>query len=217
MAVLADPEGQGSFTGWRSTMSPIDDETFQHRVTLPDCRMDVAIRHQVSRDGAWTSQLIGREQRPSVPVEERRTLERQRLDLERQERDNLRASLARALGEAHAKQMMEVRPGYHQELDTKRQAFFFDGAPPKCFRAGGFYRVERAAIVFSFQITQLPDFLAGRTSVLDDLNRFVIELSDLDENRSRLHFSRGNCRWELTISQSVLQNGEWHALPLAGR
>jgi hypothetical protein len=213
MAMLADPEGQGSFNGWRSTMSSIDDETFQYRVTLPDCRMDIEIRHQISRDGAWTSQLIGREQRPSVPVEERRTLERQRLDVER------------LLGEAP-----RVRPGYHQELSTKRQAFFFDGAEPKCFKAEGFYRVDRTGIVFSFQITQLPelpDFLVDRVrgaGALDalnqlrrDLNRFVIERSNLDENRSRLHFTSGDCRWELTISQSVLQNGEWHALPLTGR
>lgn len=216
MAMLADPEGQGSFNGWRSTMSPIDDQTFQYRVALPDCRMDVAIRHQIRRDGVWTSELLGREQRPSVPLEERRTLERQRLDLERQERDKQRARFAKILGRDE-KKMVDVRPGYYQEIGTTRSAFFFDGAAPKCFKASGPYQVERTGIVFSFAITKLPGFVAGRTGVPDDPNRFVIERSDPDENHSRLQFTRGDCRWELTIGQSVLRNGEWHAVPLSGQ
>ena len=150
-------------------------------------------------------------------MEERRTLERQRLDVERQDRENFRAGLR--LGE-----VPRVRPGYHQELYTKREAFFFDGAPPKCFKAGGSYRVDRTGIVFSFQITQLPDSFVRAGALVDlnqfwqfGMNRFVIERSNIDENRSRMHFTSGDCRWELTISQSVLQNGEWRALPLSGR
>jgi hypothetical protein len=38
MALLSDPDGQGSSNGWRSTLNPVDDETYQYRVALPNCR-----------------------------------------------------------------------------------------------------------------------------------------------------------------------------------
>ena len=48
-----------------------------------------------------------------------------------------------------------------------------------------------------------------------DLNRFVMERVDPDNNHGRLYFTRGDCRWEITIGKLVLREGEWVALPLA--
>ena len=64
--------------------------------------------------------------------------------------------------------------------------------------------VEPSGIRFSF-MTGLPG----------DLNRFVIERVDLDASRGRLYFTRGDCRFELTVTQSVLRNGDWVSVPLA--
>jgi hypothetical protein len=58
--------------------------------------------------------------------------------------------------------------------------------------------IESSGIRFSF-LTALPG----------DLNRFVIEREDPDANRGRLYFMRGDCRFELTVSQSVLRDGWW--------
>jgi hypothetical protein len=44
MALLSDPDGQGSSNGGRSTLNPVDDETYQYRVALPSRRTDIAIR-----------------------------------------------------------------------------------------------------------------------------------------------------------------------------
>jgi hypothetical protein len=82
----------------------------------------------------------------------------------------------------------------------------FDEPPQSCVEALGDYRIEPSAFVLSF-LRPLPG----------DLNKFVIERTDLDENRSRLHLTRGDCRWELTVSQSLRpqRDTRWIALPLA--
>jgi hypothetical protein len=82
----------------------------------------------------------------------------------------------------------------------------FDEPPQSCVEALGDYRIERNAFVLSF-LRPLPG----------DLNKFVMERTDLDENRSRLHLTRGDCRWELTVSQSLRpeRDTRWIALPLA--
>jgi hypothetical protein len=59
-------------------------------------------------------------------------------------------------------------------------------------------------MLFSF-LTPLPG----------ELNRFVVERADPDANRSRLYFTRGDCRFELAITQSILRDSEWISLPLA--
>jgi hypothetical protein len=82
--------------------------------------------------------------------------------------------------------------------------FSFDDRPQTCFEASGNYQIGRTGIIFSF-LTGLPG----------DVNRFVVERTDLDANRSRLSFTRDDCRFELTVSQSVLRHGHWVSLPLA--
>jgi hypothetical protein len=47
------------------------------------------------------------------------------------------------------------------------------------------------------------------------LNRFIIERVEIDDDHSRLHFSRGDCRFELTVGKSVRQDDQWVAVPVA--
>jgi hypothetical protein len=80
----------------------------------------------------------------------------------------------------------------------------FRDRPQTCVEALGDYQIDQKGVVFTF-FTPLPG----------DLNRFVMERVDPDSSHGRLYFTRGDCRWELTISKSVLRDDEWVALPLA--
>jgi hypothetical protein len=62
---------------WRATTEPIDDETQRYRAGTSTCQMDIAVRQQVRREGSWESLLVPRRERPSLPPEERRELQRQ--------------------------------------------------------------------------------------------------------------------------------------------
>jgi hypothetical protein len=82
--------------------------------------------------------------------------------------------------------------------------FSFDNKPQTCFEATGYYEIGREGVIFSF-LTGLPG----------NVNQFVVERTDLDAIRSRLSFTRDDCRFELTVSQAVLRHGRWFSLPLA--
>jgi hypothetical protein len=42
----------------RVTNVPVDDDSYDYSLQMSDCRMDIAVRQQVHRDGSWTSLLI---------------------------------------------------------------------------------------------------------------------------------------------------------------
>jgi hypothetical protein len=188
----------------RVTIAPIDDETQQYQIESPNCRMNIAVRQQVRRDGSWTPLLVPRAQRPSAPLQERREIERQFSEnlLEPREVTPAEKERAERFGAAHKARYTAGSLGV--SVGTLSMGFPFDDRPQTCFEAAGDYQIERTGIIFSF-LTGLPG----------DLNRFVIERTDLDANRSRLYFVRGDCRFELTVSQSVLRDGQWVSLPLA--
>jgi hypothetical protein len=201
---LAMPTDSRPTVSWQATKKPVDDETQLYRVEAPTCRMEVAVRQQVRRDGAWISLLVPRMERPSVPVEERRELRRQlaRNLLTPKDREVINPKELTDRWEAGERALRAARSPSAYGFSS--WPFAFEDKPQTCFEALGDYRIERTGIVFVF-LTGLPG----------DLNRFVIERSNLDANRSRLSFARGDCRWELTVGQSVLRDGEWLALPLA--
>jgi hypothetical protein len=82
--------------------------------------------------------------------------------------------------------------------------FGFEGAPPNCFQAVGQFDLSSNGLTLSF-----PPNLPG------DLNRFVIERADVDLYHARLYLVRDDCRFELSISKSVLHGDQWAAVPLA--
>ena len=185
---------------WRATTEPIDDETQRYRAGTSTCQMDIAVRQQVRREGSWESLLVPRRERPSLPPEERRELQRQfRWPMpSRQQKAAFKEVLAWQAAEF-------VGPVFNVDGST-RWSFSFEDRPETCFdfEAVGDFYIERSGLRFSFP-TGLPA----------DFNRFVIERTDLDANRRRLYFTHGGCRFELTISQSVLRDGEWISVPLA--
>jgi hypothetical protein len=180
--------------------------------------MDITVRQQVLRDGAWTALLVPKVKRPSLPWRERMELQQQlsnQLRLELQTRvpanptptDQGATTMRRALDATTLQGILGTRgtgtlsyaAGYGLRYD-------FDEGPQSCIEALGEYRVEPNGFALSF-VTPLPG----------DLNMFVLERTDLDANRSRLHLTRGDCRWELTIGQSLRpqRDTRWVALPLA--
>jgi hypothetical protein len=200
---LTTPTDSRPTVSWHATKQPIDDETQLYR-EAPTCRMEVAVRQQVRRDGSWISLLVPRAVRPSVPLEERR-------ELQRQFTKNLLAAKDREV--IDPKELTDRWEAGERALRAAKNPsvygfsswpFAFEDKQQTCFEALGDYRIEKTGIVFVF-LTGLPG----------DLNRFVIERTNLDANRSRLYFMRDDCRFELMVSQSVLRDGQWLALPLA--
>jgi hypothetical protein len=201
--IRSSPTDPRPKSDWRATMQPTDDETLRYRIETPNCRMDIAVREQVRRDGSWAPLLVPRQNRPSVPPEERRELQRQFLE-------NLRTPKEST---PSGKDWFDRWTAANKEMRAWRSfgaggtaiwPFAFEAKPQTCFEAMGDSHIESSGIRFSF-LTALPG----------DLNRFVIERADLDADRSRLYFMRGDCRFELTVSQSVLRDGEWISVPLA--
>jgi hypothetical protein len=186
---------------WIMTAQPTDDETHQYRLATSACQMDIAVRQQVRREGLWEPLLVPKQVRPSVPVEERSELQRQFIE-------NLRKEPSPSILEMVDRQMAADKERLAWGTDGfapyMRIALGFEDRPQVCFEALGDFHVERSGVRFSF-LTPLPG----------DLNRFVIESANPDANRGRLYFTRGDCRFELTISQSILRDGDWILVPLA--
>jgi hypothetical protein len=201
MTLPADPRFNSN---QRATIQAIDDETQQYRIELPNCRMNIAVRQQVRRDGSWTSLLVPRGQRPSLPLEERGEIQRLFNESWLKPRELTPAVKESVERMRAALDAWRTAGSLNQSVGTVSKNFPFDDAPQTCFEAVGDYEIGRTGIIFSF-LTGFPGYL----------NRFVIERADLDANRSRLYFIRGDCRFELTVSQSVLRDGQWVSLPLA--
>jgi hypothetical protein len=181
-----------------------DDETYRHRIAISDCRIDVAIRQQIRRDGLWFSLPVPENVRPSIPLEKRREIGLQFFEGPKELTPAEREAAVRFLAgeQASAEWYWSGNAG-----ESRSYADFwygFDGRPKTCFDAFGDYRMERTAVRFFF-FTPFPI----------DLNRFVIERADPDASHGQLYFMRGDCRFELTISQSVLRDGERTPVPLA--
>jgi len=158
--------------------------------------MDIAVRQQVRREVSWESLLVPRGERPSLPQEERREIQR----LSRESREIQRQSVENVRRIAAIKESLAWHGGADWSMPW---TFYFEDRPETCFEAVGDFHIGRSGLRFSF-LTALPG----------GLNRFMIERTDLDANRRRLYFTHADCRFELTISQSVLRGGEWISVPL---
>jgi hypothetical protein len=73
-----------------------------------------------------------------------------------------------------------------------------------CFDAVGDYLIDQHGVALQF-VTNLPG----------DVNRFVMERVDVDDDHSRLYLSHEDCRIEITIGSSVLSQGQWVARSIA--
>jgi hypothetical protein len=160
---------------------------------MDTCRVDIDIAEQVRPNDVWMSVLLPRTRRPSLSAEERS-------EAERQYRDSYRDSVplaewGRYVDARNARTTMgTLRQGIFAEIS---EGLPFDGAQP-CFDAIGDYLIDQRGVEFHF-VTSLPG----------DLNRFVMERVDIDDDHSRLNLTHGDCRLELTISSSILAKNEW--------
>jgi hypothetical protein len=171
----------------------LDDQTYRHRNAMDTCRVDIDIAEQVRRNEVWTSVLLPRTRRPSLSAEERSEAERQYRD---SHRDPVPlADWGRYVDARNARSTMgTLRQGIFTEIS---EGLPFDGGQP-CFDAIGDYLIDQRGVEFHF-VTSLPG----------DLNRFVMERVDIDDDHSRLYLTHGDCRLELTISASILVQNEW--------
>jgi hypothetical protein len=168
----------------------IDDETSLHRYQTFGCRIDLSVRTQVLTDGSWRPVLVPRKSADQLLAEARERVEQLSPEERRKRLDSFRER--QATGWSFGR------------IGTSRAHLSSNQGSADCFQAIGEYVVHRKGITFSFP-TDLPG----------DVNRFVIERSDVDDDHARFYFVRDACRFELTIGKSVLRGGEWFAVPLA--
>jgi hypothetical protein len=76
--------------------------------------------------------------------------------------------------------------------------FRFENAPPICLDMIGTFELDQDYLTFYFPVGLRPE-----------LNRFTILRSDIDNTQGRVYFSKGDCRYELTIHYAFLANGVW--------
>jgi hypothetical protein len=191
-------------SGWSATIQPTDDETQQYRIQTPACNMYISVRQLIRHGESWEPLLVPRQQRPSLSPDERRELQRRFTENLRTPKDS--TSSSREMVDRFTAAQNQIRAwgnGSGGFAGSMRLPFGFDDRPQTCFEALGDYHIERSGIRFSF-LTSLPG----------DLNRFVIERTDIDAIRRRLYFTRGDCRFELTISRSISRDGQWLSVPL---
>jgi hypothetical protein len=185
----------------RIKADPIDDTTYRYQFAKAACRLDIDIRDQIRVDDRWKSLLVREDRRPSLPPDEREEAARKRVaDL-----------LKKAEAEAKQDPMSgEDIVGALRGTGPRRWTgatigfgFPFDAAPQPCMDVLGEYRMANSSFAMAF-FAPLPGAL----------NSFVLEGSDLDASHARVYLTKDDCRFEFTISQSVMHDGQWMALPL---
>jgi hypothetical protein len=121
----------------RGTIQPIDDETQQYRIESPNCRMNITVRQQVRRDGSWTSLLVPGGQRPGVPLDERREIQRQFNENVLKPKELAPAEKERAERLGTLLKTLHTAGSLSISLGTLRMGFPFDDRPQTCFEAAG--------------------------------------------------------------------------------
>jgi len=186
---------------WRVEQKTIDDETYRHQYGTEDCRFDLLVRMQALREGSWASLLVGRLTRPSLSAEDHKRALEEFLESVRRR--------SKGLSPEERKERLDrflelQRTGWSiGRLSTMTSGFGFEGVPSNCFQAVGEFDLNAKGLALSFP-TKLPG----------DLNRFVIERADVDQYHARLYLVRDDCRFELSISKSVLRGGQWVPVPV---
>jgi hypothetical protein len=167
-------------------------DTVGFRSLAPHCQLDIGIRQQFRRDGAWMP--AHKYVRPILPWFTRN--EPQAAESSgRQEAPPAQKQRNDVLGAIGSAGSLPPFGGW---------TFTVEDGSETCVEALGEYRTGRTGLQLNFFVP-LPG----------DLNRFVVERADSDANSGRLYFTYGDCRWEVTVSMSVARDGRWIALPVA--
>jgi hypothetical protein len=190
----------------RGEHKAIDDETYRQQYRTNECRFDLLVRMQVLRVGSWVSLLVPRTRRPSLSAGERKKAFDESFAEARRRSESLSESLSSEQRRERSDRLRERQALGRSTgwIGTFSMGFGFEGASPNCFQAVGQFDLSSMGLTLSF-----PPNLPG------DLNRFVIERADVDPYHARLYLVRDDCRFELSISKSVLHGDQWAAVPLA--
>jgi hypothetical protein len=200
---------------------PNDDATYRLQTVLRDCRVDIDVRQRVRVDGEWKSLLVTAERRPSLSEEARKEAVRKRLPGLQKLADPKKDTDTETHGDSDSNADKDKKQLTAKELNAKLQniygakgprrwgistfgnGFPFDDAPKSCMDVFGEYQISKSRFAMAF-FAPLPD----------ELNKFVLEGSDLDPSHGRIALTKDDCRFEFTISQSVRRDSQWIALPL---
>jgi hypothetical protein len=178
---------------------PVDDFTYRLQYARANCRVDIDIRQQVRSDREWKSLLVAEERRPSLSEEARRAAVRRLEDVT----SATDAKPATQMDLARINAMLRPKGPPRWGGSTMTWGFPFQDAPAACIEAFGEYRITKDSFAMAF-FAPLPA----------QLNKFVMEGSDLDESHARIYLSKDDCRFEFTISQSAIRNGKSVEIPL---
>ena len=205
----------------RHVFDPLDDATYRLQTVSRDCRVDIDIRQQVRLDGEWKALLVTAERRPSLSEEARKEAVRRRLSDLHKLTEPKKDTNSETQGDSDGNADKDKKQLTAEELNAKLQSMFgakgprrwgiatfgngfpFDDAPKSCMDAFGEYQISKSRFAMAF-FAPLPG----------ELNKFVLEGSDLDPSHGRISLTKDDCRFEFTISQSVRRNSQWLPLPL---
>jgi hypothetical protein len=188
----------------RIAFNPIDDATYSLQFIRTNCRVDIDIRQQLRDGDHWRSLLVTEERRPSLSEEARQEAVRRRLGdtVYRRLGDLGKASEQISLDELNRR--LRTTSGPKRWAGSQMSfGFPFDEAPKSCMDVFGEYQITKNSFAMAFFAP-----LSG------ELNKFVMEGSDLDPTHARIYLTKDDCRFEFTISQSGLRDSRWLALPL---
>ena len=126
------PEFAPSTRGGIITRPPTDDDTEAYRIESQDCRMTLAVREQVHRDGSWVSLLVPKPDRPSLPL----SLE-ERMELRRQIMENASKSAPRDRIDRRRAAMKEMQEWSSFVGTAHTHGLWVRGPAPDLFRSCG--------------------------------------------------------------------------------
>jgi hypothetical protein len=180
---------------------PVDDTTYRYQLAKAACRMDIDIRHQVKNGDQWKSLLVMQERRPSLSAEARLEAAKKGVaDLMKKAEVWAKKN---PMSIAEIVELLRAKGPGRWNGSTISMGFPFDDAPKPCMDVLGEYRMTRNSFAVAF-FAPLPG----------ELNKFVLEGFDLDGSHARIYLTKDDCRFEFTISQSVMHDSRWTTLPL---
>jgi hypothetical protein len=185
----------------RMRVDPSDDLTYRLEYFRLNCRVDIDIRQQVRSGGEWKSLLVPEARRPSLSKEARQEAIRRSLDALGLPTTDAKRLTQSDIDRINEKFKPKGPPRWTASTMTWR--FPFDAAPRSCMEVMGEYRITKNSFALAFFAP-----LAG------ELNRVVMDGADLDEAHAQIYLTHDDCRFEFTISQSAVRDGQSVPIPL---
>ena len=185
-------------TRWQG-FGTIDDYTYRSHIATADCRRELTVRLQVRElDGSWRSLLVAPDRRPGLSAADRHEMTQRSLE---EFRARPRPEPEVAARQQEAQRALTSMGSLAQGVLVKfSEGTPFENAPPTCADGYGTVVTEQDGVTLLFT-----------TKLSDTLNRFVMERVDPGDGESRIYFTRGDCRLELTITAATQHDGRWVA------